>query len=110
MTTATRIIAACILLGVAPAHAQTADAETLFREGKRLMKKGEIAEACKRFEASEKLDPVSGTELNLADCLEKNHQTASAWAMFIKTATSAKRVGDLKRMNEAKKSSARGPS
>jgi hypothetical protein len=105
MTTATRIIAACLLLGVAPAHAQTADAETLFKEGKRLMKKGNIAEACKRFEASEKLDPGIGTELNLGDCLDKNHQTASAWAMFIKAAASAKRAGDGKRMNEAKKRS-----
>jgi hypothetical protein len=106
MTTATRIIAASILLGIAPAHAQSADAETLFREGKRLMKKGDVAEACKRFEASEKLDPGIGTELNLGDCLEKNHQTASSWAMFIKAAASAKRAGDFKRMKEARKRSA----
>jgi hypothetical protein len=87
----------------APARAQTADAETLFREGKRLMKKGDIAEACKRFDASEKLEPSVGTELNLANCLDKNGQTATAWATFVKAAASAKRGNEPKREAEARK-------
>jgi hypothetical protein len=88
----------------APAHAQSAEAETLFREGKRLLKKGEIAEACDKFEASDRLEPTVGTELNLADCRERNGQLATAWAMFVKAAAAAKRAdGDGKRAAEARR-------
>ncbi|NVB77172.1 MAG: hypothetical protein HOV81_02150 [Kofleriaceae bacterium] len=104
MKTATSfVIALAVALAAAPAHAQTAEAEALFREGKRLMKKGEIAEACDKFEASERLEPTVGTELNLADCREKNGQTASAWAMFVKAAAGAKRADDDKRASEARR-------
>lgn len=74
------------------ARAQTAEAEALFREGKRLLKQGEITRACEKFEASERLEPENGTELNLADCWERDGRTASAWAMFMKAAASAKRA------------------
>ncbi|HEV7553913.1 MAG TPA: hypothetical protein VGO00_00585, partial [Kofleriaceae bacterium] len=74
------------------AHAQKAEAEALFREGKKLMKKGSLAAACEKFEASERLDPAIGTELNLADCRQKNGQLASAWAMFVKAAQTGKRT------------------
>lgn len=106
MKIATSLVALVVLAVAAPARAQTAEAETLFREGKRLMKKGDIAEACKRFEASERLDPGIGTELNLGNCLERNHQTASAWAMFVKAAASAKRASDGKREGEARRRAA----
>ena len=85
---------------------QTAEAETLFREGKRLMKAGDIAAACEKLDASERLEPEIGTELNLADCREKNGQTASAWAMFVKAAEGAKHAGDEKREAEAKRRAA----
>lgn len=103
-----RIATSCLVLFAlaGTAHAQAADAETLFREGKRLMKKGDIAEACKKFDASERLDPGIGTELNLGNCLEKNHQTASAWAMFVKAAASAKHAGEAKREAEGQKRAA----
>ncbi len=104
MKIATSLFALTAVLAVAaPARAQTAEAETLFREGKRLMKKGEIAEACKKFDASERLEPGIGTELNLANCLERNHQTASAWAMFVKATSSAKHANDVKREGEARR-------
>lgn len=72
-------------------HAQTPEAEVLFREGKRLLEDGDIEEACQKFEASERIAPENGTELNLADCWERIGRTASAWAMFVKAAGSAKR-------------------
>jgi serine/threonine-protein kinase len=98
------IIAVAVVLAGSPhARAQTAEAETLFREGKRLMKKGDIPAACEKLEASEHLEPEIGTELNLGDCREKNGQTASAWAMFIKAAETAKHAGDDERAAEAKK-------
>jgi len=91
----------------APAHAQTAEAETLFREAKRLMKTGKIADACDKFDASDRLEPTAGTELNLADCREKNGQLATAWAMFLKAAAAAKRAdNDGKREAEARRRAA----
>jgi hypothetical protein len=86
----------------APANAQTPEAEVLFREGQRLMKEEQYAEACEKFEASERIEPASGTELNLALCREKNGQTASAWAMYLKAAASAKKSKNEDRASEAK--------
>jgi len=91
----------------APARAQSAEAETLFREGKRLMKQGQIAEACDKFDASDRLEPTAGTELNLADCREKHGQLATAWATFVKAAAAAKRTdSDGRREAEARRRAA----
>jgi hypothetical protein len=76
-----------------PVSAQSAEAEMLFREGKRLLKKGKIAEACEKFEASDRLEPKPGTELNIGNCREKLGQTSSAWAAFIRAAAAAKHAG-----------------
>jgi hypothetical protein len=65
------------------------DAEALFNEGRRLVALGRYAEACPCFIASERLDHGVGTMLNLADCQEKNGQTASAWAGFRAAAAAA---------------------
>jgi len=58
-------------------------AEALFRDGKRLMKDGKLAEACSAFEGSERAEHNVATVLSLADCREKNHQYAAAWALFL---------------------------
>lgn len=84
-------IVALVLAMTSVVRAQTAEAEALFREGKRLLKEGEVTRACEKFEASERLEPENGTELNLADCWERDGRTASAWAMFVKAAASATR-------------------
>jgi hypothetical protein len=72
-------------VGSVTAHAQPsgAQAETLFRQGKELMAKGKIADACDAFDASQKLDPTIATLLNLASCREKNDQLATAWGLFL---------------------------
>ena len=107
MTIASRtivIVIALLACASGAARAQSVEAEALFREGKRLMKEGKLAEACDKFEASDRLDPSVGTKLNLADCREKNGQLATAWATFLKAATEAKQAGtDPKREAEAKK-------
>ena len=80
----------------------TVAAEALFREGKRLMKEGKLAEACDKFDASERLDESVGTLLNLGDCREKTGKLATAWATFLKAASQARSAGDQPRETEAR--------
>jgi hypothetical protein len=85
---ATRVaLLALGLLVVVPrvAFAQGANAalsESLFEEGKRLSADGKYAEACPKFAESYKLDPATGTLLNLGACEESLGKTATAWAHF----------------------------
>jgi len=81
-------VALISLVWSAVAHAQSnpAQAEQLFRDGKDLMAKREYAEACKRFEASDKADPAITTKANLADCREKNGQISTAWGLYLEVA------------------------
>ena len=65
-----------------PALAQQSEADKLFDEGAALMKAGRVAEACPKFEQSNKLDPEIGGMLWLADCYERNGQTASAYRTY----------------------------
>jgi hypothetical protein len=59
-----------------------AAAKALFEEGQKLMDEKRYPEACAKFQASQRNLPKVGTLLNLADCFEKNNQTASAWATY----------------------------
>lgn len=78
-------VVCCLAMAVSsPAAGQASpQAEALFRDGKRLMKGGDIAAACAAFEGSERAEHNIATVLSLADCREKNHQNASAWALFL---------------------------
>lgn len=100
------VIAAALGATSQPARAQSVEAETLFREGKRLMKKGDIAQACDKFEAAERVEATASTELNLAACREDNGQHATAWAMFLKAAATARHAGDARREAEARRRAA----
>ena len=79
---------AMLASGTALAQAQpvTAQAEQLFRDGKRLMSEGNITAACDAFDGSYRMAPAVSTLLNLADCRERNQQYASAWTHFIEAA------------------------
>ena len=50
-------VAIGLLFGISRAHAQNAQAESLFNEGNRLMAAGELAQACEVFEASNRIEP-----------------------------------------------------
>jgi hypothetical protein len=76
------VVSLCVLAGAAGAQIRP-EAETLFRDGKELMKQGRIAEACAAFEASEATEHSIATVMSLADCRDRNHQYATAWALFL---------------------------
>jgi hypothetical protein len=76
------------------ASAQSGEATALFKEGRKLMEDGEIAAACEKFEAADALERQVGFELNVGDCRDKNGQTATAWAAFVKAAATAKQSRD----------------
>jgi hypothetical protein len=61
------------------------------------MAAGKLGEACARYAESHRLDPQLGTLLHLADCLEQNGQTASAWASFREAFELAEKNGDSRR-------------
>ncbi|AKU94700.1 hypothetical protein AKJ09_01364 [Labilithrix luteola] len=72
-----------------------APAEALFIEAKRLVAAGDYAAACPKFAESNRLDRAAGTMIHLADCYEKNHQLATAWATYREAASAAKNLGRL---------------
>ena len=101
-----RVVATLVAIGllapVTPALAQSAEAEVLFRDGRKLIKSGRLAAGCDKLEASERLESSIGTLLNLGDCREKLGRLASAWSTFRKAAAMARRSGgDTKRELEA---------
>ena len=98
-------IAAAFIVTAAPAaHAQSAEAEVLFRDGRALIKQGKLAQGCAKIEASERLESSVGTLLNLGDCREKLGKVAGAWAAFKKAEAQAKHAGnDDKREDEARR-------
>jgi hypothetical protein len=74
-----------------------AAAQELFDEARGLAHAGKFAEACPKFEESERLDAGPGTEFNLADCYEHAGRTASAWAQFMAVADSLHAIGQRDR-------------
>lgn len=78
-----------VALGIASAanaQSASAQAETMFREGRTLLASGNVAEACAAFESSQQLEPAASTLINLAACRERNGQLATAWGLFVDVA------------------------
>jgi serine/threonine-protein kinase len=97
-------LAAVWLLSVPAFAAGAADqaaAEALFNEAKKLVAAGDFEHACPKFAESNRLDPGSGTLLNLGACYEQTGKLASAWGAFNEAAVTARNAGDSSRQAEA---------
>ncbi|UQA57783.1 PEGA domain-containing protein [Polyangium aurulentum] len=74
-----------IALWASEAHAQEpaardpVAAEALFKAGRTLVKQGDYAAGCPKFEASLALNPSASTMINIALCHEHEGKIASAW-------------------------------
>lgn len=101
-----------VALVAGPARAQSQEgnssalAEQLFNQGRDLIKANQWAEACPKFEASLRYDPVLGTRLNLATCYEHIGKLASAWGLYRESIELAKKAGDTRRAEYAQKQAA----
>jgi hypothetical protein len=92
-------------LVLAPTFARaddTAGAQALFNDGKKLMTSGKYADACPKLEESQRLAPAIGTKFNLADCYEHTGRLASAWAAFLSVAAAAKNASQPQREKAAR--------
>ncbi|WP_437692432.1 hypothetical protein [Sorangium sp. So ce176] len=94
-------LALALALAVSPGVA-FAQAEALLDEGKQLMKKGKLAEACPKIEESYRLSPRSATLLALATCHEKQGKIATAWVEYIDLGAAARKEGNKRLEADAK--------
>ena len=86
----------------APTAADKKAADALFKEGREHVDTGDYAVACAKFLASYKLDPLSSTLLNLADCHQRAGQTATAYDRFQEAVALAKKLGRADREKTAR--------
>ncbi len=105
------LLVACVAANVSwvrPSGAQPSDsaaAQVLFEDARQLMSTGRYAEACPKLEESQRIDPGSGTLMNLADCYEHIGRTASAWGAFLDAEAGARLVGNTAREQAARERS-----
>jgi serine/threonine-protein kinase len=97
MIRSTRFVAPLALIVVAAPRiafgSDPAAAQALFDESKQLMAEGRYAQACPKLQESQDLDPGLGTQFHLADCLQHQGRSASAWALFREVESQARGLG-----------------
>jgi hypothetical protein len=95
------LVVLVIATAAASARADDPRAEELYTEGKALAQKSQYAEACPKFEESQKLEPAIGTQFNLADCYEHTKRPAMALALFREVQRVAQLTGKQERQRAA---------
>jgi hypothetical protein len=84
-----------------PSETDKGLSQSLFEQAKALMDSRNFAQACPKFEESQRLDPGGGTLLNLALCHESEGKIATAWSEFKEALSVAKRDGREERVAAA---------
>src|SRR5258706_10587195 len=79
----------------------TTRADETFHAGRELMKDGKLAEACPKFEESQRADPAAGTLLALAYCQEVSGLLASAHSNYLAAANLAATEGQADKQKAA---------
>ena len=98
------VIATLLTTSLASADVSPGDraaAEALFDSARQLTAQDRYAEACPKYEESNRLDPAVGTRLYLADCYEHVGRFASAWITFREAAAAARSANQLDREKKA---------
>jgi tetratricopeptide (TPR) repeat protein len=93
------LLRALVAIGIvaavaAPAAADNAKADALFKKGKKLLAEGKYADACQAFEASQRAEPTIGTLLNVAKCYEEWGKLATAYDTYVEAARQAEDAAD----------------
>jgi hypothetical protein len=86
----------CSLGAVARADSAAAQADQLFKKGKRLLAQKKYPDACASFEASDRLDPGIGAKLNVARCYQEWGKLATAWRWYVDAETMATNARDAR--------------
>src|SRR6266481_6114613 len=73
---------------------ESAAAQALFDKARQLMAAGKYTLACPKLEESQRLDPSTGTLLNLGSCYEHEGRIAAAWTKFLEAEASARASGN----------------
>ena len=96
------VLAIGLVSHTAQAQGNSTLAEALFDDGRKEFDAGNFDEACAKFKESQRLDPATGTLLNLAICYEKAGRLATAWTTWREAASSARAAGQPDREQHAR--------